>query len=76
LLTGGLITDGKTYPLKEKLPLSHLIQLFKADERSFWGYRINKKDYRFYNNQTYEVVAQDSLIILRKDIQVESTATL
>jgi hypothetical protein len=40
--------------------------IIKANEMDFWGYRINKKDYRFYKNQTYQVTAQDSLIIYEK----------
>jgi hypothetical protein len=56
----------KDLSLEGKVTLITPDTTIKADERSFWGYRINKKDYRFYNNQTYEVVAQDSLIIFEK----------
>jgi hypothetical protein len=40
--------------------------LIKANAMGFWGYRVNKKDYRFYNHQTYQVVAHDSLILYEK----------
>jgi hypothetical protein len=52
--------------LEEKVTLITLDTIVKADEMGHWGYRINKKDYRFYNNQTYTVVAQNGLIIYEK----------
>ncbi|MFC5539051.1 hypothetical protein ACFPQ1_32390 [Rhodocytophaga aerolata] len=37
--------------------------LIKANPMGFRGFRINKKDYRFYNHQTYQVVVHDSVLI-------------
>jgi hypothetical protein len=56
----------KNLSLEGKVTLITPDTVMKADGIGFWGYRINNKDYRFYHNQTYQVVAHDSLIIYEK----------
>lgn len=49
-----------------KATLINLDTTIQVDESMFWGYRINNKDYRFYNNETYQVIEHEEMIIYVK----------